>query len=54
MDKFRGFRAYLSVKGLDAIDGTPVLDIKPYAPIYDGVTDPLAPGWFMRLMQGYF
>lgn len=44
----------IRVKGLDAIDGTPVLDIKPYAPIYDGVTDPLVPGWFIRLMQGYF
>jgi tRNA-Thr(GGU) m(6)t(6)A37 methyltransferase TsaA len=42
------------VKGLDAINGTPVLDIKPYAPVYDGVTEPLVPGWFIRLMQGYF
>jgi len=44
----------LKVKGLDAIDGTPVLDIKPYAPVYDGVRDPMVPGWFIRLMQGYF
>lgn len=42
------------VKGLDAIDGTPILDIKPYAPVYDGVSDPLVPSWFIRLMQGYF
>ena len=42
------------VRGLDAIHGTPVLDIKPYAPIYDGVHNPLVPGWFIRLMQGYF
>lgn len=41
------------VRGLDAIDGTPVLDIKPYAPVYDGVNDPLVPAWFIRLMQGY-
>ena len=27
----------LSVRGLDAIDGTPVLDIKPYLPEYDAV-----------------
>ena len=27
--------AVLSVRGLDAIDGTPVLDIKPYLPEYD-------------------
>ncbi len=44
----------LTVKGLDAIDGTPVLDIKPYAPVYDGVHDPEVPVWFIRLMQGYF
>lgn len=42
------------VRGLDAIDGTPILDIKPYAPVYDGVNEPLVPGWFIRLMQGYF
>ena len=42
------------VRGLDAMDGTPILDLKPYAPIYDGATDPLIPGWFVRLMQGYF
>jgi tRNA-Thr(GGU) m(6)t(6)A37 methyltransferase TsaA len=41
----------IRVKGLDAIDGTPVLDIKPYAPFYDGVRDPLVPAWFIRLMQ---
>jgi len=44
----------ITVKGLDAIDGTPILDIKPYAPVYDGVVDPLVPAWFIRLMQGYF
>lgn len=44
----------IRVKGLDAIDGTPVLDIKPYAPVYDGVSDPAVPAWFVRLMQGYF
>jgi len=27
----------LRVRGLDAIDGTPVLDIKPYLPEYDAV-----------------
>lgn len=42
----------LTVRGLDAIDGTPVLDIKPFAPVYDGAADPLVPVWFLRLMQG--
>lgn len=27
----------LRVRGLDAIDGTPVLDIKPYLPAYDAI-----------------
>jgi len=27
----------LTVRGLDAIDGTPVLDVKPYLPDYDAV-----------------
>ena len=35
----------LKVKGLDAIDGTPVIDIKPYLPGYDSVTDAKAPPW---------
>jgi tRNA (adenine37-N6)-methyltransferase len=33
----------LSVRGLDAIDGTPVLDIKPYLPEYDSVPDARIP-----------
>ncbi len=44
----------LTVRRLDAIDGTPVLDIKPYAPVYDAVTEPLIPIWFIRLMQDYY
>jgi tRNA-Thr(GGU) m(6)t(6)A37 methyltransferase TsaA len=35
----------LKVKGLDAIDGTPVLDIKPYIPGYDSVNNATAPKW---------
>jgi tRNA-Thr(GGU) m(6)t(6)A37 methyltransferase TsaA len=44
----------LSVRGLDAIDGTPVLDIKPYVPEYDSVVRPATPEWMARLMTGYF
>ena len=44
----------LEVKGLDAIDGTPVLDIKPYYPHFDRVEDPRVPEWVGRLMAGYF
>lgn len=43
----------LKVKGLDAIDGTPVLDIKPYYPIYDK-KDAKTPAWVDRLLQEYF
>ncbi len=43
----------LKVKGLDAIDGTPVLDIKPYYPSYDK-KDAHVPEWVDRLMEHYF
>lgn len=33
------------VRGLDAVDGTPVLDLKPYIPHYDSVPDARLPGW---------
>jgi tRNA-Thr(GGU) m(6)t(6)A37 methyltransferase TsaA len=35
----------LKVQGLDAIDGTPVIDIKPYIPQIDAVTDTRVPRW---------
>ena len=35
----------LRVKGLDAIDGTPVIDIKPYLPGYDSVPRAKVPKW---------
>jgi tRNA-Thr(GGU) m(6)t(6)A37 methyltransferase TsaA len=35
----------LWVEGLDAIDGTPVLDLKPYFPNYDAVSDANMPDW---------
>jgi tRNA-Thr(GGU) m(6)t(6)A37 methyltransferase TsaA len=44
----------LVVRGLDAIDGTPVLDIKPYYPAYDRVESPRVPEWVERLLRGYF
>ena len=43
----------LTVRGLDAVDGTPVLDIKPYYPAYDK-RDAAVPEWVDRLMQHYF
>jgi tRNA-Thr(GGU) m(6)t(6)A37 methyltransferase TsaA len=44
----------LEVKGLDAIDETPVLDIKPYYPHYDRIESPKVPEWVDTLMRGYF
>lgn len=39
----------LRVQGLDAIDGSPVLDIKPYIPGYDSVdSDCKAPSWMIK------
>ncbi len=38
----------LKVKGLDAIDGTPVIDIKPYIPGYDSVDNATAPSWMVK------
>ena len=35
----------LMVEGLDAIDGTPVLDIKPYIPGLDSAENAVAPPW---------
>jgi len=35
----------LTVSGLDAIDGTPVIDIKPYRPGYDSPSDARTPLW---------
>ena len=43
----------LAVRGLDAIDDTPVLDIKPYYPAYDR-KEAAVPEWVNRLMEHYF
>ncbi|MBQ8176699.1 MAG: tRNA (N6-threonylcarbamoyladenosine(37)-N6)-methyltransferase TrmO [Oscillospiraceae bacterium] len=43
----------LVIKGLDAINGTAVLDIKPYYPVYDK-KDARVPEWVNRLMEHYF
>jgi len=38
----------LWVKGLDAIDGTPVIDIKPFIPGYDSPDEATVPEWNTR------
>jgi tRNA (Thr-GGU) A37 N-methylase len=35
----------LTVDGLDAVDGTPVLDIKPYFPDHDAIPDAVVAAW---------
>lgn len=45
---------YLDVQGLDAINDTPVLDIKPYYPQYDRMEACIVPEWVNRLMENYF
>jgi tRNA-Thr(GGU) m(6)t(6)A37 methyltransferase TsaA len=44
----------ITVRGLDAIDGTPVIDIKPYYPMYDDVSSAIVPEWVDELMKNYF
>lgn len=53
--KLRGIAGnVVKVTGLDALDGTPVLDLKPYIPEFDRVTDPKTPAWVRDFMEGYF
>jgi tRNA (adenine37-N6)-methyltransferase len=47
-------RGSVHVRGLDAIDGTPVLDIKPHVVAYDSPSNPREPEWMGTLMRGYF
>ncbi len=39
----------IKIKGLDILDGTPIIDIKPYWPIYDKVKDGRIPDWVNKL-----
>jgi len=42
------------VRGLDAIDGTPVLDLKPYLREFGPRGDVCQPKWSSELMRGYW
>lgn len=44
----------LTVKGLDAVNETPVIDIKPYFKVFDNVKDSKQPEWVDDIMQDYF
>ena len=45
--KVRGNK--LKVKGLDILDGTPIIDIKPHWPQYDKVVGGKIPNWVNKL-----
>lgn len=40
--------AKLYVENIDVIDGTPLLDIKPYVPEFDRPSDPVKVGWLEK------
>jgi tRNA (Thr-GGU) A37 N-methylase len=44
----------LTVRGLDAIDGTPVLDVKPWMNEFAPIGATHQPQWATELMQDYF
>ena len=45
----------LHVRGLDAVDGTPVLDVKPYMREFEpAAADVRQPAWATELMAGYY
>jgi tRNA (adenine37-N6)-methyltransferase len=44
----------LRVTGLDAIDGTPVLDVKPYMDEFGARGAVVEPDWARQLMAGYW
>ena len=45
---------WIDVTGLDAIDGTPVLDVKPYMPGFAPRGEIREPAWATELMAGYW
>ena len=50
--KVEGTRLYL--QGLDAIDGTPVIDIKPWVAEFGPRGEVRQPVWITELMRGYW
>jgi tRNA (adenine37-N6)-methyltransferase len=44
----------LRVRGLDAVDGTPVLDIKPWMAEFAPRGETRQPAWASELMRGYW
>jgi tRNA-Thr(GGU) m(6)t(6)A37 methyltransferase TsaA len=42
----------LHVWGLDAVDGSPVLDVKPYIPHHDSIPEARVPQWVTERIEG--
>jgi tRNA-Thr(GGU) m(6)t(6)A37 methyltransferase TsaA len=47
-------KAVIEVAGLDAVDGTPVLDVKPYLSGFAPRGEVREPAWSVELMEGYW
>jgi tRNA (adenine37-N6)-methyltransferase len=45
-------KGVLRVRGLDALNGSPILDIKPYLPSYDSVPGARLPDWALWPVPG--
>jgi len=43
----------LKVEGLDAIDGSPIIDIKPYNPSYYAVSDVKVADWMEQIHREF-
>lgn len=41
----------LMVQGLEAVDGSPVIDIKPYVQPYYGAENPKVPSWMAKVQE---
>jgi tRNA-Thr(GGU) m(6)t(6)A37 methyltransferase TsaA len=51
MLSFSSDKGMVSVKGLDALNGTPILDIKPYIPDFDSFPEACLPEWVGRHLK---
>jgi tRNA-Thr(GGU) m(6)t(6)A37 methyltransferase TsaA len=52
LDRIEGLTLF--IRDVDLVDGTPVLDIKPYIPAFERKDDVRLPAWVGRMMDGYF
>ena len=41
----------LNLSGIDLVDQTPILDIKPYVPFYDAMSTAKTPAWVLKAFQ---